>query len=134
MTKFYFQRVQEHPKRSSDENVMTFLNWRSHMSSQPFPASLPDLPWPTCPFLPDIISTSLKIHMDGIWTQWVFHIVQEHPKQSSDEAVMTFRSWRSQVVKPSRSDLTWPSSDDLAKLTYYPIQVHIWNLDRMEFP
>ena len=45
-----------------------------------------------------------KIYIDGILTQWAFHRVLEHPKRSSDEGVMTFRSWRSYVVAPSRAD------------------------------
>ena len=37
-------------------------------------------------------SNFIKIFMDGFLTQLAFHRVQEHPKQSSDEEVMTFRS------------------------------------------
>ena len=55
--------------------------------------------------------------MNRILTQWYFHGVQEHPKRSSDEGVMTFRSWRSYVVKPSRADLTWPSCTVQSKRT-----------------
>ena len=40
-----------------------------------------------------------NINIDVFLTQWAFHIVQEHPNQSSDEEVMTFRSWRSYIVK-----------------------------------
>ena len=54
-------------------------------------------------------SNFIKLYMDGFLTQWAFHRVQEHSKRSSDEEVMTFRSWRSYVVKPSRADLNWPS-------------------------
>ena len=50
-------------------------------------------------------SNFIKLSMDGFLTQWDFHRVQEHPKQSSDEGVMTFRSWRSYVVTPSLADL-----------------------------
>ena len=50
-----------------------------------------------------------KLYLDGFLTQWAFPRVQEHPKRSSDEEVMTFRSWRSHVVKPNRADLPWPS-------------------------
>ena len=32
--------------------------------------------------------------MDGFYTQRASHRVQEHPKRSSDEEIMTFRSWR----------------------------------------
>ena len=45
-----------------------------------------------------------KIYIDGFSTQWDFHRVQEHPNRSSYEGVMTFRSWRSYVVTPSRAD------------------------------
>ena len=40
-----------------------------------------------------------RLYIDGFLTQWDFHIVKEHPNQSSDEGVMTFRSWRSYTVK-----------------------------------
>ena len=46
-----------------------------------------------------------KLYIDRFLTQWTFHRVQEHPKQSLDEGVMTFRNWRSYVVTPSRADL-----------------------------
>ena len=46
-----------------------------------------------------------KIYIDGFLTQWAFHRVQEHRKRSSDEEVLTFRSWRSYVVTPNRADL-----------------------------
>ena len=55
--------------------------------------------------------------MNGFLTQFNFHKVQEHPKQSSDEGVMTFRSWRSYVVTLSRADLNWSSWPDLGKRT-----------------
>ena len=42
----------------------------------------------------------INISMDGFVTQWAFHRVYEHPNRSSDEEVMTFRSWRSYVVNP----------------------------------
>ena len=31
----------------------------------------------------------IKIYMDGFYTQRAFHRVQEHPKRSSDEEIMT---------------------------------------------
>ena len=45
-------------------------------------------------------SSFINLSMNGFLTQWDLHRVQEHPKQSSDEGVMTFRSWRSYVVNP----------------------------------
>ena len=39
-----------------------------------------------------------KLYIEGFLTQWDFHRVQEHQNQSSDEGVMTFRSWRSYLV------------------------------------
>ena len=39
---------------------------------------------------PNLSSTFVMLYMDGFLTQWSFHIVQEHPKQSSDEEVITF--------------------------------------------
>ena len=44
-------------------------------------------------------SNLIKLSIDEFLTQWAFHRVQEHPNRSSDEGVMTFRSWRSYVVK-----------------------------------
>ena len=34
-------------------------------------------------------SNFIKLYMDGCFTQWDFHRVQEHPKRSSNEEVMT---------------------------------------------
>ena len=45
-------------------------------------------------------SNFIKISMDRFLTQWDFHRVQEHLNRSSDEEVMTFRSWRSYAVNP----------------------------------
>ena len=45
-----------------------------------------------------------RLYMDGFLTQWDFHRVQEHSKRSLDKEVMTFQSWRSYVVTPSRAD------------------------------
>ena len=39
-------------------------------------------------------SNIIKLYMDGFETQRGFHKVQEHPKRSSDEEIMTMRSWR----------------------------------------
>ena len=46
-------------------------------------------------------SNFIKLSMDGFLTQWAFHRVQEHSNRSSDEEVITFRSWRSYVVNPN---------------------------------
>ena len=40
-------------------------------------------------FGPNISSNIIKLYMDGFYTQRDFHIVQEHPKWSSDEEIMT---------------------------------------------
>ena len=97
LTQLDFHRVQEHLKRSSDEEGMTFRSWRSHMTRQPYPDSLPDLP--RTPFRPAPVPNALHRNMDKILTQWDFHRVKEHPNQSSDEEVMTFRSWRSHMTR-----------------------------------
>ena len=52
-----------------------------------------------------MISNFTKISMDEFLTQWAFHRVQEHSNRSSDEGVMTSRSWRSYVV--NSDELTW---------------------------
>ena len=57
---------------------------------------------------PNVGSTFIILYMAGFLTQWAFYKVQEHLKQSSDKEVITFRSWKSHVVKPSRADLSWP--------------------------
>ena len=51
---------------------------------------------------PNMSSNFIILCMVVFLTQWAFHRVQEHPNRSSDEGVMTFRSWRSYVVKPNR--------------------------------
>ena len=97
LTQWDFHRVPEHPKRSSDEEVMTFQSWRSHMTRKPYPASLP--------YLPERLFQAFSRthcppkHLDGNLTQWDFHIVQEHLNRNSDEEAMTFRSWRSHMTK-----------------------------------
>ena len=40
-----------------------------------------------------------KLYIYGFLTQWDFHRVKENPNRSSDEGVITFRSWRSYTVK-----------------------------------
>ena len=45
-------------------------------------------------FGPNKSSNIIKIYMDGFHTQISFHRVQEHPKRSSNEEIMTIRSWR----------------------------------------
>ena len=41
---------------------------------------------------PNMSFNFIILYMDGFLTQWSFHRVQEHPKQISDEEVMTVRS------------------------------------------
>ena len=122
MTQWSFHRVKEHPKRSLDEGVMTFRSWKSYIVKP----SRADLSWPTCPDLSEICMkpTLLNSHMNGFLTQCDFHRVQEHLKRSSDEGVITFRSWRSYVVKPSRADLTWPSCPNMSELGLTPTVLH----------
>ena len=48
---------------------------------------------------PNMSSTFIILCIAVFLTQWAFHRVQEHSKRSSDEGVITFRSWRSYVVK-----------------------------------
>ena len=114
LTQWDFHRVQEHPKRSSDEEVMASRSWRSHVIKH----NQADLTWPRCPHLSELGLTPTVLHRytNVILTQFFFHRVQEHPKRSSDEEVMTFRSWRSHVIKHSRADLTWPRCPVLSEL------------------
>ena len=100
-----FHRVQEHPKRSSDEEVMTYRSWRSYVVTP----SRANRTWPSSVLHLILTPTILHRYINGFLTQWAFHKVQEHPKWSSDEEVMTFQSWRSYVFTPSRADLNWPS-------------------------
>ena len=37
-------------------------------------------------------SNFINLYMDGFYTQRDFHRVQEHPKRSSDEEIMTIQS------------------------------------------
>ena len=46
----------------------------------------------------NLSSNIIKLSLYEFLTQWAFHRVQEHLNRSSDEEVMTFRSWRSYVV------------------------------------
>ena len=101
LTQWAFHRVQEHLNRSSDEKVMTFRSWRSHMTRQSYPNNLPYLP--ECPFRPAPAPTALQRPPAGNLTQWAFHRVQEHPNRSSNEEVMTFRSWRSCMILAGRN-------------------------------
>ena len=50
-------------------------------------------------------SNLIKMSIYEFLTQWPFHRVQEHQNRSSDEGVMTFRSWRSCVVNPDELTL-----------------------------
>ena len=43
LTQWEFHRVQEHPNRNSDEKVITFRSWRSHMTKLSHPGSPPYL-------------------------------------------------------------------------------------------
>ena len=101
LTQWSFHGVKEHPNRSSNEKVMTFRSWRSHMTKQSYPNSLPYLPGR--PF-----SAGSDIHcppkgLAGKFTQWPFYGVQEHLNRNSDEKVMTFRSWRSHRILVRRN-------------------------------
>ena len=104
LTQWDFHRVKEHPNRNSDEKVMTFRSWRSHMTNCLTWAAY--LTWPDSHFRPAPTSTTLPSGPTGNFTQWAFHEVQEQPNQSSNEGDMTFRSWRSCVVNFDEHCLT----------------------------
>ena len=99
LTQWAFHEVQEHPYRNSDEKVMTFRSWRSHMTKLSHPGSLPHLPGRT--FAAGSDTHCLQSGPARNLTQWDFHEVHEHSNRSSDEKVMTFRSWRSHMTKLS---------------------------------
>ena len=122
LTQWAFHIVQEHPKRSSEEEVMTFRSWRSHVIKH----RQADLTWPRCPDLSKLglKPTVLHRYTNGILTQWAFHRVQEHQKRSSDEEVMTFQSWRSHINKHSQADLTWPRCPDPSEIGLTPTVLH----------
>ena len=96
LTQWAFHRVKEHTNRNSDEKVMTFRSWRSHMTNCLTWAAY--LTWPDGHFRPVQTPTTLPSGPTGNFTQWSFHEVQEHPNRSSNEGDITFRSWRSCVV------------------------------------
>ena len=96
LTQWAFHRVKEHPNRNSDEKVMTFRSWRSHMTNCLTWAAY--LTWPDGHFRPAPTPTALSSGPVRKLTQWAFHEVQEHPNRSSNEGDMTFQSWRSCVV------------------------------------
>ena len=135
LTQWDFHRVQEHLKRSLSKEVMTVRSWRSHMNRP----ALSNLPFPASPFQPNPIPTALQRKMVGILTQWAFHRVQEHLKRSSDEEVMTVRSWRSHMnrqpyppspIRPALPGLPFSASSS----THCPPQAYGWNIDSMGFP
>ena len=102
LSQWDFHIVQEHLKWSSDEGVMTFQSWRSHMTRQPYSDNLPDLP--ERPFPSRSSTHFLPQNLDGILTQWAFHRVQKNKNRSSDEEVMTFQSWRSHMTRQPYPD------------------------------
>ena len=84
-----------------------------------------------------VTTTTRHRYMAGNLTQWYFHRVQEHPKQSSNEKVMTFQSWRSHITRQPYSDslpylpeFPFPASSS----THCPPQTSELNLDSMGFP
>ena len=135
LTQWAFHEVQEHPNRSSDEKVMTFRSWRSHKTKLSHPGSLPHLPGR--PF-PAVLDTQCPPKgLAGTLTQWDFHEVQEHPNRSSDEKVMTFRSWRSHMTKlshpgslPHLPGRPFTAGSD----TQCPPKGSGWKFDSMGFP
>ena len=94
----------------------------------------------TCPdghYRPAQSSTALQSGPAGNLTQWAFHEVQEHLNRSSDEEVMTFRSWRSHKTKlshpgslPYLPGRPFPAASD----THYPPKWYGWKVDSMGFP
>ena len=122
LTQWAFHRVQELPKQSSNEEVMTFQSWRSHVIKH----RQADLTWQRFPDPSELFLTPTVLHryINGILTQWAFHRVQEHPKRSSDEEVMTFQSWRSHVIKHSQADPNWPRCPDPSELGLIPTILH----------
>ena len=134
-TQWAFHEDQEHPNRSSDEKVMTFRSWRSHMTKLSHPGSLPYLPGR--PFRPTQTPNALQRGPAVKLTQWAFHEDQEHPNPSSDEKVMTFRSWRSHMTKlshpgslPHLPGRPFPADSD----TQCPSKGSGWKFDSMGFP
>ena len=135
LTQWAFHEVQEHPNRSSDERVMTFRSWRSHMTKLSHPSS-----YLTCPDVhlrPAQTPNALQRCPAGNSTQWAFHEVQEHPNRNLDEKVMTFRSWRSHMTKlshpgslPHLPGRPFSAGSD----TQCPPKVSGWKFDSMGFP
>ena len=135
LTQWAFHRVQDHSKRNSDEEVMTFRSWRPHMTRQSYPDNLPYLLGN--PFQQSLVPNTLHKHLDRIMTQWAFDRVQEHLKQSSDEEVMTFPSWRSHMTRQSHlNSLPYlpRSLFPAISSTQCPPKSFGWNLDSMVFP
>ena len=95
MIKFYTQRafhkVQEHPTRSSDEDIMTVRSWWLPMNSG---YEQPARPTIFVIYGHNLSSNIITIYLTEFETHIYFHRVQEHPKRSLDEEIMTVRSWR----------------------------------------
>ena len=105
------------------------------MTKQSYLGSLPYLP--ERPFPAGSDTHCPPKHLDGNLTQWAFHKVQEHPNRSSDEEVMTFRSWRSHTTKQSYSGSLpyFPERPFLAgSKIHCPPKASGWKLDSMGFP
>ena len=85
-----FHGVQEHQKRSLDEEIMTVRSWRLPINSDYKHNQQGLLIFII--FGPNMSSNFIKIYIDGFYTQRSFHRVQEHSKRSSDEEIMTVRS------------------------------------------
>ena len=99
LTQWYFHRVKEHPNRSSNEEVMTFRSWRSYVVNLDELTELTSSYYMTSSVYHLCLTPSISLrHMNRFLTQGSFHSIQEHQNRSSDEEVMTFRSWRSYVV------------------------------------
>ena len=74
-TQISFHRVQEHLKRSSDEEIMTIRSWRLPINSgyeQPIEPTIFMI------YGPNMSSNIIKLYMNRFYTRRYFHRVQEH--------------------------------------------------------
>ena len=95
-----FHIAQEHPKRTSDKEVMVVRSWRTQPENSVIRTSRGLLF--SVIFGHNLSSSCIKLYMGGFKTQRAFHRIQEHPKRTSDEQVMAVRSWRTQPENPVR--------------------------------
>ena len=85
-----FHRVQEHPKKSSDEEVIVVRSWRTQPEN-PVLRTGKGLLFSII-FGHNMSLRVIKLYMGGLYTKIFFHRVQEFPKRSPNKGVIQIAS------------------------------------------